>query len=352
MGTHASSIVAADNEFIESEPNSILIVEVRLPHQNTPLTDMSQCENSGTELTGYAALTSRVEVIQKINHPGEVNRARWMPQNTNIVASKAANAQILIFNITNYPLMPRDDQITSDMILKGQTKEGYGLSWNKIFEGQLLSSSEDGTVRRWDVNSGNSMPVSLHTAHNDVVEDVSWHSLHEAYFGTVGDDGNLMLWDIRENSPVCVIQAHNEPVNCISFNPFSEWIVATGSKDKTVCLWDLRQYNSKLHSLNHHSQEIYQVHWSPFNPVLLGSCGADRRLLVWDVSMIGAAQSPQEKEEGPPELIFIHGGHTDKISDFSWNLNDFFVCASVSEDNILQIWQMADTLYPNHNDEE
>jgi hypothetical protein len=26
--------------------------------------------------------------------------------------------------------------------------------------------------------------------------------------------------------------------------------------------------------------------------------------------------------DGPPELLFVHGGHTAKVSDFSWNPND------------------------------
>ena len=38
---------------------------------------------------------------------------------------------------------------------------------------------------------------------------------------------------------------------------------------------------------------------------------------------------------------FIHGGHTAKVSDFSWNPNDEWVVASIGEDNILQIWQMV-----------
>jgi hypothetical protein len=29
------------------------------------------------------------------------------------------------------------------------------------------------------------------------------------------------------------------------------------------------------------------------------------------------------------------------VSDFSWNRNEEWVAASVSEDNILQIWQMV-----------
>ena len=46
---------------------------------------------------------------------------------------------------------------------------------------------------------------------------------------------------------------------------------------------------------------------------------------------------------------FIHGGHTAKISDFSWNPNEPWVICSVSEDNIMQVWQMAENIY---NDEE
>ncbi len=60
-------------------------------------------------------------------------------------------------------------------------------------------------------------------------------------------------------------------------------------------------------------------------------------------------QTPEDQEDGPPELLFIHGGHTAKISDFSWNNNDDWVVASVAEDNILQVWQMAEHLYDDEN---
>lgn len=33
------------------------------------------------------------------------------------------------------------------------------------------------------------------------------------------------------------------------------------------------------------------------------------------------------------------------LLDSSWNTNDDWVCASVSEDNILQVWQMAENIY-------
>lgn len=61
-------------------------------------------------------------------------------------------------------------------------------------------------------------------------------------------------------------------------------------------------------------------------------------------------QTPEDAEDGPPELLFIHGGHTSKISDFSWNPCEDWVIASVAEDNILQIWQMAENIYHDEDD--
>ena len=52
-------------------------------------------------------------------------------------------------------------------------------------------------------------------------------------------------------------------------------------------------------------------------------------------------QAPEDAEDGPPELLFIHGGHTSKVSDFAWNSLDDWVLASVAEDNILQVSCMA-----------
>uniref|UniRef100_A0A8B9Z3J4 RB binding protein 4, chromatin remodeling factor n=1 Tax=Buteo japonicus TaxID=224669 RepID=A0A8B9Z3J4_9AVES len=159
-------------------------------------------------------------------------------------------------------------------------------------------------------------------------------------------------WDTRSNNtskPSHSVDAHTAEVNCLSFNPYSEFILATGSADKTVALWDLRNLKLKLHSFESHKDEIFQVQWSPHNETILASSGTDRRLNVWDLSKIGEEQSPEDAEDGPPELLFIHGGHTAKISDFSWNPNEPWVICSVSEDNIMQVWQMAENIY---NDED
>ena len=60
-------------------------------------------------------------------------------------------------------------------------------------------------------------------------------------------------------------------------------------------------------------------------------------------------QTPEDAEDGPPELLFIHGGHTSKITDFAWNPNEPWVIASVAEDNILQVWAMASNIYSDES---
>lgn len=94
------------------------------------------------------------------------------------------------------------------------------------------------------------------------------------------------------------------------------------------------------------------VEWAPFNESVLASCSADRRVAIWDLSRIGMEQSPEDAEDGPPELLFLHGGHTSKVSDFSWNQNDPWTIASVSEDNVMQVWNMAEEIYSPEEDDE
>ncbi|VEL22015.1 unnamed protein product, partial [Protopolystoma xenopodis] len=342
LGTHTSD-----------EQNHLLIASVHLPNDNTQF-DPSSYDADRGEFGGFGAVTGKIDINIKINHEGEVNRARYMPQNPCVIATKTPSSDVLVFDYTKHPSKPDPSgKCQPELRLRGHQKEGYGLSWNLKLDGYLLSASDDHTICMWDVNAtpkdSNIIDAqTVFTGHTSVVEDVSWHPLHESVFGSVADDKRLMIWDTRSQStsrPSHKVEAHLAEVNCLSFNPFSEYILATGSADRTVALWDLRSLSMKLHSFESHKDEIFQVQWSPHQETILASSGTDRRLHVWDLSKIGEEQSAEDAEDGPPELLFIHGGHTAKISDFSWNPNDAWVICSVSEDNILQVWQMVSLIY-------
>lgn len=121
-------------------------------------------------------------------------------------------------------------ECTPDLRLRGHQKEGYGLSWNPNLSGCLLSASDDHvsdlsldpeqvlehsssrhvfpfltlfpiclqTICMWDISAvpkeGKVVDAkTIFTGHTAVVEDVSWHLLHESLFGSVADDQKLMM---------------------------------------------------------------------------------------------------------------------------------------------------------------
>ena len=49
--------------------------------------------------------------------------------------------------------------------------------------------------------------------------------------------------------------------------------------------------------------------------------------------------------------LFLHGGHTNRISDFSWNLNDPWVLCSAAEDNLVQVWKVANAIVGKEADD-
>ena len=254
-----------------------------------------------------------------------------------------------MFDYSKHPSKPPKGGCTPDVRLRGHKTEGYGLAWSPFNAGHLLSGSDDAQICIWNVEVGSKARALEATniyggpgGHQGVVEDVAWHGTHPHIFGSVGDDKALLLWDTRRPpADACShkVEAHAAEVNCLAFNPFNQWILATGSADKTVALFDIRNLGARLHTFESHTEEVFQLSWSPQHETVLASCGADRRLNVWDLSQIGGEQSKEDAEDGPPELLFIHGGHTSKISDFSWSAADSWVIASTAEDNVLQIWR-------------
>lgn len=243
-----------------------------IPHTHTHIT-LTGFLTLPVEIGAYGSNTARVKIIQKINHDGEVNRARYCPQNIDLIATRTTSGPTYIFDRTRHSLNPSNDgKCKPDIILTGQTGEGYGLSWNPLKQGHILAASEDTTVCHWDINTykkgeNTLSPVNTYRGHSAFVEDVAWHNHHEDIFASVGDDKYLLFWDTRNkpDSPKQRVLAHDGEVNAVSFSPANEFLLATGSGDKTVALWDMRNTKSKLHSLEAHTDEVLQLAWSPFH---------------------------------------------------------------------------------------
>jgi histone-binding protein RBBP4 len=134
-------------------PNYLQIAEVEIPKGIEP--NPHDYDEERGEIGGYGSKASsgdiaaiRMNIVQKIDHPKEVNKARYQPQNPDIISTLCQDGRILIFDRTKHSLTPTGT-VNPQLELIGHKEEGYGLCWSPHEEGSLASSSQDKTVCLW-----------------------------------------------------------------------------------------------------------------------------------------------------------------------------------------------------------
>lgn len=156
-------------------------------------------------------------------------------------------------------------------------------------------------------------PARTFTHHHQVVNDVQYHPVAKHFIGTVSDDLTLQILDTRQadnsRSALVVKGGHNDALNALAFNPGSEYLVATASADKTIGIWDMRNAKEKVHTLEGHADAVTSLSWHPHEVGVLGSGSYDRRVVFWDLTRIGEEQTPEDSEDGPPELYVLSSPH-------------------------------------------
>ena len=113
---------------------------------------------------------NKIEVSLRINHEREVLRARMMPKQENIVASKSFSSNVYVYDLRKHS---NKSNLSSQMVLTGHNREGKGLNWSFTKPGVLGSGSYDGLVNIWDISQGNTAPMRSYIGHEGFVEDVA-----------------------------------------------------------------------------------------------------------------------------------------------------------------------------------
>ncbi|CAD8097626.1 unnamed protein product [Paramecium primaurelia] len=285
----------------------------------------------------------KVQEELQISVEVEINRVRQQPNNQYILATQAGDGEIGIYDLSKQSKV---------QVLKGQKKEGYGLSWNLNNFGHLLSASYDHNIYYWDTNTG--QLIKQYNFHKGEVEDVCWHPQDPNIFISCSDDKTFAICDIRTSQGITIQQeAHEQEVNCVQFNNFQSNLFATGSNDAQVKMFDINKPEEDIHTFSNHEDAIYSLQWSPHQKNLLASGSVDSKIIVWDYFKIGNEIKAEDEKDGPSELLFYHGGHRSKVNDLSWNVNHKHLLASVEQDkNILQIWKIQPQLWEEDENDE
>ncbi|KAK3064906.1 SEA (Seh1-associated) complex subunit, partial [Teratosphaeriaceae sp. CCFEE 6253] len=153
----------------------------------------------------------------------------------NYVAAATSSGKIILYDLGHAGLQSAQ--------LHEHFRQVHKVTFNPHRGSLLLSGSQDGTVRLWDVRDARSQASSLqskrkYSGQSDGVRDVKWSPTEGVDFAIATESGFIQRWDMRNLKAAKVkIPAHALSCNIIDWHPDGKHI-ASASSDKTVRVWD------------------------------------------------------------------------------------------------------------------
>jgi len=124
---------------------------------------------------------------------------------------------------------------------------------------QLATGGIDGTIRIWDVGSGELQRVMV--GHFHVVFGLSWSPDGSVIASAGGWDCTVRFWDAKRGMPLRVFKDFKTYTHHVAWSPDGSQLVASGGSSGWVWLW--KAAADKGNVLAEVGQVVRSVHWAP-----------------------------------------------------------------------------------------
>ncbi|EMR09093.1 hypothetical protein PNEG_02438 [Pneumocystis murina B123] len=205
----------------------------------------------------------------------------------NILATASTNGSIVLWDLTK----PYGHQI--DRIITEHFRSVNRLAFNHLTGYWLLSGSQDGNIKLWDLRDRNG--TSKYTMHGkaESVRDIQFNPNSVSEFVAAFENGTIQLWDIRKpNIYERKINAHNGLALTLDWYSDGRHI-ATGGRDKIIKVWDIFSDSRKPISVIQTMAPVSKIAWRPISnrrnenvlKTEIASCSlvSDYKIYIWDI---------------------------------------------------------------------
>ncbi len=256
-----------------------------------------------------SAKGDRQRLLTLQGHKGWVRKVAFSPDGQ-ILASSSEDGTIKLWNL------PSGEYQST---LYESTESVYGVTFSP--DGRLLANgSNDGTIRIWDAANGNCLQVLKGHTNGVLSVDFSPDGKHLA---SCGFDNTIRVWDWETGACLQTITAHDHWVGSVQFSLDGKRLVSA-SCDRTIRIWRVPD-GKCLGVFKGHTQWVWKAFWSP-DGRRVASCGEDQTIRIWDVETCTCLHTLQ--------------GHTSRVWGICFS-PDGQTLASCSEDQTIRLWQVS-----------
>ncbi|MCX7736959.1 MAG: choice-of-anchor D domain-containing protein [Candidatus Kapabacteria bacterium] len=287
------------------------------------------------------------EFIKLSGHKAKINAIEW-GNDYNTILSGGSDKKTAIWNII---------QKKKFFELAGHNGSINSISINK--SNSAATSSDDGTIKIWDLNN-QTLTKTLY-GHANKVSIAKWLNSNNILFSG-SYDSDIRIWNVSLGQSGKPLDNHLSPVLAGDNNSDGSFIV-TGGVDKKLIFWDVKS-NSFLTEINVDKDSIISIDWNKkgnliacgFNDGLVKIYDADKKT---QLKSFKAHQNSVKSLEFSPDSKFLATasedktikmwdtqnfdfvkelrGHKESVNCVRWR-NDGLKIASCSDDSTVIIW--------------
>ncbi|CAI5740775.1 unnamed protein product [Peronospora destructor] len=188
----------------------------------------------GASGSNESQTTSQPLVATLRAHTRPVSDVAWSPMEPSLLATCSADAKTLLWDMRSAQRPVQTLNAFNTSVIQ--------VEWNRV-DATSLATAHDGEVRIWDLRAAAERtvaPVALITAHMQKIYGLDWHPQRMYELVTCSEDKTVKFWDVTRPRVCQGTLNTGAPVWRAQYTPFDNGLVTISQRmDNTIRLWTL-----------------------------------------------------------------------------------------------------------------
>ncbi|KAJ6645343.1 Protein transport protein Sec31A, partial [Pseudolycoriella hygida] len=161
------------------------------------------------------------------------------------------------------------------------------LDFNPFQTNLLASGAAESEILIWDLNNTTTpMTPGTKTQPFEDIQNVAWNKQVQHILASVFSS-RCIVWDLRKNEPIIKLSDSQSRIRwrALQWHPdiaTQLWLASEDDQAPVVQLWDLRYATAPAKTLQIHQRGVLGLTWCPKDINLMISCGKDNKIICWN----------------------------------------------------------------------